>query len=571
MPAPAARPLHRRPDRGALRDHPGRPGDRRRCWTIALLIADSILGSLLMRSQGRAAWRRFNEALAAGRVPAREVARRRARHLRRRVPAHARASSPTSSASLLLLPPTRAVVRRVLVAPRSRCAVVGGDHRRARRAAAASAAAAPGRRTTTSRAPPPRSTRRTGCRDRRPRPTRRRAPAPATGFSDAVTVRLRRRRGARSTALARIGPQPDGDGARQRARRCCSPAASRWPCAPTAASRPRRRRLGGVDAAGVRDRRSSSRCGVDASRSTTATAHGFALDLRGARRAGRLDADELPPASAAWRATSSSCRVHGTVARRRRRARSVDCLGQRGHSWGAPDWDRMALARTRRRLARRTTAALTLPRCARPRRKPARRRGGLRRVAARAATRSRAASPTRALSTTYDGEGRQRRAGPGAVGRRGRRLRAPRGRRGRRAARRSTSAACAWTARSSAGAWRAARAPAATTSCGAPDADRTRADRQRLRRRADHAADRRRSRSSRRRPASRPRRSASRCDRADERTASNPLFELERGRMTEADSSTRSSARSRRSSAAPVVHARVRRPLLRDARRPTRR
>ena len=42
-------------------------------WTIALLIADSILGSLLMRSQGRAAWRRFNEALAAGRPPAREV------------------------------------------------------------------------------------------------------------------------------------------------------------------------------------------------------------------------------------------------------------------------------------------------------------------------------------------------------------------------------------------------------------------------------------------------------------------------------------------------------------------
>ena len=42
-------------------------------WTIALLIADSILGSMLMRSQGRAAWRRFNAALAEGRPPAREV------------------------------------------------------------------------------------------------------------------------------------------------------------------------------------------------------------------------------------------------------------------------------------------------------------------------------------------------------------------------------------------------------------------------------------------------------------------------------------------------------------------
>jgi UPF0716 protein FxsA len=42
-------------------------------WTIALLIVDSILGSMLMRSQGRLAWRRFQVALAEGRPPAREV------------------------------------------------------------------------------------------------------------------------------------------------------------------------------------------------------------------------------------------------------------------------------------------------------------------------------------------------------------------------------------------------------------------------------------------------------------------------------------------------------------------
>lgn len=42
-------------------------------WTIAILVADSILGSVLMRSQGRTAWRRFNDATRAGRVPAREV------------------------------------------------------------------------------------------------------------------------------------------------------------------------------------------------------------------------------------------------------------------------------------------------------------------------------------------------------------------------------------------------------------------------------------------------------------------------------------------------------------------
>ncbi len=41
--------------------------------TIALLLLDSFLGAALLRSQGRAAWRRFNEALAAGRIPTREV------------------------------------------------------------------------------------------------------------------------------------------------------------------------------------------------------------------------------------------------------------------------------------------------------------------------------------------------------------------------------------------------------------------------------------------------------------------------------------------------------------------
>ena len=41
--------------------------------TLALLVGDAILGAVLARSQGRAAWRRFNLALAEGRVPARET------------------------------------------------------------------------------------------------------------------------------------------------------------------------------------------------------------------------------------------------------------------------------------------------------------------------------------------------------------------------------------------------------------------------------------------------------------------------------------------------------------------
>ena len=83
-------------------------------WTIALLIADSVLGSVLMRSQGRAAWRRFNLAATEGRVPAREV-------LDGVLVIFGGALLLTPGfisdilGLLLLLPPTRAVARRILV------------------------------------------------------------------------------------------------------------------------------------------------------------------------------------------------------------------------------------------------------------------------------------------------------------------------------------------------------------------------------------------------------------------------------------------------------------------------
>jgi UPF0716 protein FxsA len=82
-------------------------------WTIALLIADSILGSLLMKSQGRAAWRRFQAALAEGRMPAREV-------LDGVLVIFGGAFLLTPGfcsdivGALLLLPPTRAVIRGIV-------------------------------------------------------------------------------------------------------------------------------------------------------------------------------------------------------------------------------------------------------------------------------------------------------------------------------------------------------------------------------------------------------------------------------------------------------------------------
>jgi UPF0716 protein FxsA len=41
--------------------------------TIAILVVDSLVGSVLMRSQGRRAWQRFNLAVSEGRVPAGEA------------------------------------------------------------------------------------------------------------------------------------------------------------------------------------------------------------------------------------------------------------------------------------------------------------------------------------------------------------------------------------------------------------------------------------------------------------------------------------------------------------------
>jgi UPF0716 protein FxsA len=42
--------------------------------TLLLLLLDAIVGSWLLKHEGRAAWRRFNKALAERRVPAAEVA-----------------------------------------------------------------------------------------------------------------------------------------------------------------------------------------------------------------------------------------------------------------------------------------------------------------------------------------------------------------------------------------------------------------------------------------------------------------------------------------------------------------
>src|SRR3954468_19569940 len=97
-------------------------------WTIALLLIDSLVGAALMRSQGRSAWRRFQEAIQARRIPHREVADGALVIL-----GGALLLTPGFVTDIfglfLLLPPTRAVVRGTLLR-RVPFGIVGGRYPR---------------------------------------------------------------------------------------------------------------------------------------------------------------------------------------------------------------------------------------------------------------------------------------------------------------------------------------------------------------------------------------------------------------------------------------------------------
>ncbi|HWW67748.1 MAG TPA: FxsA family protein [Solirubrobacterales bacterium] len=81
--------------------------------TLALLLADALLGVLLLRHQGRGAWRRFNAALSERRFPGREVAD----GLMIAVGATLLLTPGFITdvfGFILLAPPTRAIVRRAM-------------------------------------------------------------------------------------------------------------------------------------------------------------------------------------------------------------------------------------------------------------------------------------------------------------------------------------------------------------------------------------------------------------------------------------------------------------------------
>jgi UPF0716 protein FxsA len=83
-------------------------------WTVVLLIASSMIGVRLVRSQGRAVVRNFQAAIRAGRPPAREALDG--------VLVFAGGALLIAPGfitdvigAILLIPPTRAIVRRLIV------------------------------------------------------------------------------------------------------------------------------------------------------------------------------------------------------------------------------------------------------------------------------------------------------------------------------------------------------------------------------------------------------------------------------------------------------------------------
>ena len=246
-----------------------------------------------------------------------------------------------------------------------------------------------------------------------------------------------------------------------------------------------------IDAAGVRTTIVEP-LRLDCRVRRTATGHGFALEVTAL-------AEPPPTSSAGGRVGGMTGYEHLCRVARRPCAPAAGSVpstasASAAHCGARPDWDRLELARTVGGVARGRPRRRAAPPCAPP--APAAGRRG----AARPCRRGRRGGPggrrpaaVAPCVATYDGPPAPR--GPRAVGRRGGATRAAPPARSC-AARRSTSAGCGWTARSSAGGWRAARASGATTSCAArtathadPATGRDPGDRQRLRRRPDHPAD----------------------------------------------------------------------------------
>jgi hypothetical protein len=73
--------------------------------------------------------------------------------------------------------------------------------------------------------------------------------------------------------------------------------------------------------------------------------HGFDLRFEALTPPAEIDGDEAVALAGGMAGYEQLCGVSGTV-REGGREREIRCLGQRGHGWGEPDWSRIESART---------------------------------------------------------------------------------------------------------------------------------------------------------------------------------------------------------------------------------
>jgi hypothetical protein len=128
----------------------------------------------------------------------------------------------------------------------------------------------------------------------------------------------------------------------------------------------------------------------------------FELDIRALTAPAALDAQDPVAKAGGMQGYEQLCRIQGTAAGRR-----IDTLGQRGHSWGAPDWSKIAMTRTLSAwLDTETGVAITAVRPSSAKHHS---------DEAVAATLFANGEPHHVeeplVSTTFDGDGRQRHAG----------------------------------------------------------------------------------------------------------------------------------------------------------------
>ena len=200
-------------------------------WTVAILIADALLGSFLLRTQSRAAWQRFNDAINRRADPAPGGRGRRAGDLRRRPAADARLHHRHLRPAVPV--PAHADPAARAARPARRAAGSSARCRARRRRRPTAACATP----TTSRATPSTSTPTIWTRrDERPRSS---APAQEAGRyrrghvlvgrrgDRAVRPRPRRRPASARTARSPRARSPSPSRAASRSARSPRPASSR--------------------------------------------------------------------------------------------------------------------------------------------------------------------------------------------------------------------------------------------------------------------------------------------------------------------------------------------------------